>query len=71
MRESSHRITRIAWQRGGTSIPRASDPSTLEALLQDVLARPGVAVVDVIVSAEENVYPMVPPGAGLKEMVLG
>jgi hypothetical protein len=25
---------------------------------------------DIVVSAEENVFPMIPPGAGLKEMVL-
>ena len=30
----------------------------------------GVVVMDIAVSAEENVYPMIPPGAGLKEMVL-
>jgi len=26
---------------------------------------------DILVSEEENVFPMVPAGAGLKEMVLG
>jgi hypothetical protein len=26
---------------------------------------------DILVSEEESVYPMVPAGAGLKEMVLG
>jgi hypothetical protein len=30
-----------------------------------------VVVMDILVSEEENVYPMVPSGAGLKEMVLG
>jgi hypothetical protein len=26
---------------------------------------------DIVVEVEENVYPMVPPGAGISEMVLG
>jgi hypothetical protein len=30
-----------------------------------------VVVMDVVVETEENVYPMIPPGAGLTEMVLG
>jgi acetolactate synthase-1/2/3 large subunit len=50
---------------------RATHPSELRATLEAALAVPGVVVVDVAVTEEENVYPMIPPGAGLKEMVLG
>jgi acetolactate synthase I/II/III large subunit len=49
---------------------RATHPSELRAVLEEGLSTPGVVVIDVSVTAEENVFPMVPPGAGLKEMVL-
>jgi acetolactate synthase-1/2/3 large subunit len=49
---------------------RATHPSELRAVLEEGLSSPGVVVIDVSVTAEENVFPMVPPGAGLKEMVL-
>ena len=49
---------------------RVTDPSELRDVLEDGLNSPGVVVIDVKVTAEENVFPMVPPGAGLKEMVL-
>ena len=49
---------------------RVKHPSELRDVLEEGLSAPGVAVIDVHVSAEENVFPMVPPGAGLKEMVL-
>jgi acetolactate synthase-1/2/3 large subunit len=49
---------------------RATHPSELRAVLEEGLAHRGVAVIDVAVAHEENVFPMVPPGAGLKEMVL-
>ncbi len=49
---------------------RAEDPSKLRKVLEEGLNTPGVVVIDVRVAPEENVYPMVPPGAGLKEMVL-
>jgi acetolactate synthase-1/2/3 large subunit len=49
---------------------RATHPSELSAVLDEGLNAPGVAVLDIHVTPEENVYPMVPPGAGLKEMVL-
>ncbi len=50
---------------------RATHPAELTAVLEKGLATPGVVVMDVVVEAEENVYPMIPPGAGLTEMVLG
>jgi acetolactate synthase I/II/III large subunit len=49
---------------------RAQHPSELRDVLEDGLNTPGVVVIDVHVTPEENVFPMVPPGAGLKEMVL-
>jgi acetolactate synthase-1/2/3 large subunit len=49
---------------------RATRPAELSAVLDEGLNAPGVVVLDIHVTPEENVYPMVPPGAGLKEMVL-
>ncbi len=49
---------------------RATRPGELCQVLEQGLATPGVVVMDVLVALEENVYPMIPPGAGLKEMVL-
>jgi len=49
---------------------RATKPAQLTAVLEQGLATKGVVVMDIVVSAEENVFPMIPPGAGLKEMVL-
>ena len=49
---------------------RASKPSELRSVLEQGLATPGCVVMDIMVTAEENVFPMIPPGAGLKEMVL-
>ncbi|HEV3038726.1 MAG TPA: biosynthetic-type acetolactate synthase large subunit [Candidatus Angelobacter sp.] len=50
---------------------RVTHPGELTAALEKGLATPGVVVMDVMVEQEENVYPMIPPGAGLTEMVLG
>ena len=50
---------------------RVTRPGDLGRVLEQGLASPGVVVMDVQVRLEENVYPMIPPGAGLKEMVLG
>lgn len=49
---------------------RAKHPSELHAVLGKGLSTPGVVVMDIIVTTEENVFPMVPPGAGVEEMVL-
>lgn len=49
---------------------RASHPAELESVLREGLATKGVVVMDIRVAPEECVYPMIPPGAGLKEMRL-
>ncbi len=49
---------------------RADHPRQLREVLLTGLNTPGVVVMDIVVAQEENVYPMVPPGAGLQEMVL-
>jgi acetolactate synthase-1/2/3 large subunit len=49
---------------------RVSRPDALRETLKRGLEMPGVVVIDVVVAQEENVFPMVPSGAGLKEMRL-
>jgi len=40
-------------------------------VLQKGLSTPGVVEMDIVVELEENVFPMIPPGGGIAEMVLG
>ncbi|MCA1621221.1 MAG: biosynthetic-type acetolactate synthase large subunit [Acidobacteria bacterium] len=49
---------------------RASTPAELPAVLAAGLAHPGVAVIEVLVSKEENVFPIVPAGADTRDMIL-
>jgi acetolactate synthase-1/2/3 large subunit len=49
---------------------RIIDPAELVPTLQKAFASPNPAVIDVKVAREENVYPMVPAGAALDEMLL-
>ena len=49
---------------------RADHPSNLTETLEKGFSTDGVVVMDIVVSQEDNVYPLVPPGAGLKEMIL-
>jgi acetolactate synthase-1/2/3 large subunit len=48
---------------------RITDKSTLVSDLESALASEGPVVVDVRVSREESVYPMIAPGAAAREMV--
>jgi acetolactate synthase-1/2/3 large subunit len=43
----------------------------LEAAISRAIRSPVTTVIDVPISPEENVLPMLPPGAGIKEMVVG
>jgi acetolactate synthase-1/2/3 large subunit len=45
-------------------------PAELGPALQEALAEPGPYVLDVRVAPYENVYPMVPAGAAINEMLL-
>jgi acetolactate synthase-1/2/3 large subunit len=62
-------FVKLADAYGATGL-RVSKPEELRDVLERGLNTPGVVVIDVVVSEEENVYPMVPAGAGLKEMKL-
>ncbi|HEY3135407.1 MAG TPA: biosynthetic-type acetolactate synthase large subunit [Blastocatellia bacterium] len=63
-------FVKLAEAYGATGL-RATKPDQLRSVLERGLATPGVVVMDILVAEEENVFPMVPAGAGLKEMVLG
>jgi len=49
---------------------RIERPEDLEPVLDKALKSPHTTIIDVRVAREENVYPMVPAGAGLDEMLL-
>ena len=49
---------------------RIATEEELETVLPKALASPATAIIDVRVEREENVYPMVPGGAALDEMLL-
>jgi len=52
----------------GVDLGRASDPA---AALAEAMAAPGPCVINAPIAAEENVYPMVPPGGANHEMIEG
>ena len=56
-----------AYGAEGYRIEKAED---MRAVLEQALASPNPAFIDVVVEREENVYPIVPVGAALDEMLL-
>ena len=56
-----------AYGAAGYRITRSED---VEPVLREAFALPKTVVIDVHVTQEENVYPMVPAGASLSEMLL-
>jgi hypothetical protein len=50
---------------------RATRPAEVEAVLKKGLSIPRPVMMDFAVEREESVYPMVPAGAGVDEMILG
>ncbi len=50
---------------------RCSSPAEIDAFLADVMAYDGAVLAEVMVCPEENVYPMLPPGAGHNEIKTG
>ncbi|MDQ6957541.1 MAG: biosynthetic-type acetolactate synthase large subunit [Mariprofundaceae bacterium] len=63
-------FVKLAEAYGGKGL-RAEKPGDVETVIKQALAnRDTFTVIDFVVTKEENVYPMVPAGAGLSEMVL-
>jgi acetolactate synthase-1/2/3 large subunit len=49
---------------------RAETPKETTQVLEEALLKKGPCIVDVVVDAEEHVYPMVPAGGAVKDIVL-
>ncbi|MNN59154.1 Acetolactate synthase isozyme 2 large subunit [compost metagenome] len=58
---------------GAYGVPglRAQTPEEADAIIQQALALPGPVLMEFNVREEQNVYPMVPPGAGNDQMLTG
>jgi acetolactate synthase-1/2/3 large subunit len=54
----------------GAGAFRARHPQELSDVLQAALSYKGVAVIDVVVSKEENVFPIVPAGCSSRDMIV-
>lgn len=67
--ECSPDFVLLAEAYGATGL-RATHPSELADVLKQGFETQGVVVMDIQVTQEENVFPMIPPGAGHSEMVL-
>ena len=62
-------FVKIAEAYGATGL-RAEKPEELRALLEKGFSTKGVVVMDITVSKEANVYPMIPAGAAHYELVM-
>jgi len=54
----------------GAAAFRATRPDELHDVLSAAISHKGVAVIDVVVSKEENVFPIVPAGANANDMIV-
>ena len=63
-------FVKLAEAYGATGV-RVSTFPELESAVTRALGSPVTTVIDVPISPEENVLPMLPPGAGIKEMIVG
>ncbi len=50
---------------------RVTRPEEIDQAIRDMIAYDGPAILDVLVAKEENVFPMVPAGANLTQMIGG
>lgn len=57
-------------QAYGVPAFRATRPSEVASTLETALGTPGPVLIDMRVAREENVFPIVPAGAALKDMIL-
>ncbi|MFW6152689.1 MAG: thiamine pyrophosphate-dependent enzyme, partial [Verrucomicrobiota bacterium] len=61
-------FVKLAEAHGATAM-RVKNQHDVIPALKKAFATKGPVVVECIVKSEENVYPMVPPGASLMEMI--
>ena len=62
-------FVKLAEAYGATGL-RVTAPGEVDEVLKKAFETPGPVIVDIPVAKEENVYPMVPAGASLSEMLL-
>ena len=55
----------------GIPAKRVADPAKLEAALKEMMETDGPFLLDILVDKEENVFPMVPAGAALTQVIGG
>jgi acetolactate synthase-1/2/3 large subunit len=65
-------FVKLAKAYGAEGLPASRTPAQVRPVLEQAFGNGKLTIVDVVVvSREENVYPMVPAGASLHEMLLG
>ncbi len=62
-------LVKLAEAYGAVGL-RATRPEEVEAVLKEGLSTPGLVIMDFVVEREECVFPMVPAGAAITEMLL-
>jgi acetolactate synthase I/II/III large subunit len=63
-------FTKLAEAYGATGL-YTKDPKEVRPVLEKMLSTPGPVLAEFVIAKEENVYPMVPAGAALHEMIRG
>jgi acetolactate synthase-1/2/3 large subunit len=70
--ESLPDFVKLAESYGHVGV-RIEDPNTMKEQLEEVFSdkyKDRFVFVDILTDQQENVYPMIPAGAGLNEMIL-
>jgi acetolactate synthase-1/2/3 large subunit len=67
--EGSPDFVKLAEAYGAVGL-RATRPEEVEPVLREAFSIKKPVLMDFLVSEEENVYPIVPPGKGITEMLL-
>jgi acetolactate synthase I/II/III large subunit len=63
-------FAKLAEAYGATGV-KAESTKDIEAAIRRGISEKQTTVIDVPIDPEENVYPMIPPGMGLKDILLG
>jgi acetolactate synthase-1/2/3 large subunit len=66
--EAQPDFVKLAEAFGATGL-RAERPSEVRPVIEKAVATPGPVLVDIVTAREENVYPMIPAGCSLKEIL--
>ena len=61
-------FVKLAEAFGATGL-RAERPSDVKAVIEKAIATPGPVVLDIVTAREENVFPIIPAGCALKEII--